>query len=420
MRIRGIGLLAVVATGVLIVTSAIEAQLPHDTMYVASSNGEKAGNALVAFNKAGTLTSIVPLTLGASPASLTMGARNEEILIWDRTLVHKYHVLGGVVNLTTLLGTGIRCGDLDEDGGMIWASNSGSVYKSDTTSCTQIITVTTMPGYTFDAVCLNGTTGDYLLAGKDSKNTTWDLFFMDVNGYVFQTLTGLPGITGLDWSPWSGDVYATFNTGSGGVLRITQEGRVSTLNMASTPSMASPGSLEVREQPTEILLCTEAGTSPQHLTFLTTGGHVTSLHTSSGKFHPADAEFMCNRQVWALGSWNVGKIGFLSVNFGAQQAGKFYQVALAWGHTPGIPVKNVGTIHLALDNLFYSSILLGPPVFQDFTGVLDARGKASPYVNIPYVNELIGVHAYGAAVAFDNPGGITAISNCWPFTFGWT
>jgi len=265
------------------------------------------------------------------------------------------------------------------------------------------------------------------VAGNKKGNSTSDLFIMDVNGFISSSLSGLPLITGLDWSPWTGDLVATCNSPLAGMIRIDLQGKVTTVNIPVNSATSTLTGIEVREQPSEAFLCTEAGSAPQHLTLITPGGQVTTLHTSSGKFSPTDAEFLEGRPLWATSAWNVGLKGTLSLNFGAAQAGKTYQIALSWGHMPGIPVTGVGPnsvsghIHVAPDGLFFASMLNGPPVFNNFSGTLNSWGqpKQTPYVNIPDLWILVGLHLNGAAVAYDK-NGITAISNCWSNILRWT
>ena len=98
-------------------------------------------------------------------------------------------------------------------------------------------------------------------------------------------------------------------------------------------------------------------------------------------------------------------------------ASQQYQVALSFGFTPGIPVPGVGTIHLVVDPLFLTSILAGPPTFENFGGVLDSTGAAPNPVafTVPFIPSLQGIRIFGSAVTF-GPGGIQAISNSWGVT----
>jgi hypothetical protein len=402
-------------------TLGLTAQIPSGTKYVASSFGGQAGNAIVTFDSTGAITSIIPLASATSPAAIVMGKRNDEMLVFDSNRLHQIHVITGAQNYTTYQGPSTTGGLLDEDAGLVWCTSQGLLLKANDLSCTQLYTITYMPNHRFQTVGQNGSTGDYVVSAQDQTNQQWQLFTIDSNGAILQTLTGMPRITGLDWSPWSGHMYASFDTGNGGVLRIDSTGQVTTLPLPLTPATAGLASVEVREQPYEELVATEGGTDPQHVLVLDLKGSLTSFHTSKGRFAPSDLAILGQRPLWATTPWNVGHLAELSVQFGPAHASEYYQVALSFGHGPGIPVPGRGTIHLTVDALFQTSFQIGSPTFGFFAGKLDKDGKApiDPQIFIPDLTVLIGTRIYGGAVTF-NATGITEVSNCWGVTLRWT
>ncbi|MBN2490466.1 MAG: hypothetical protein JXQ29_06420 [Planctomycetes bacterium] len=407
------------AVAVLVLAAAAAAQLPSGTRYVASSPGASAGNAIVGFDAAGVVTTIVPLQNATTPASIAMASDNEQVLVWDHNLLHAYHIVSGAQNPRTLVAPGLSGGLLHEDGGMTWACSQGLLLKSDDQACTKLYTVTSIPTDVFGCVGWNGSTGEWVVAARDSAATTWKLLYIDSIGWVSRTLTGLAEPTGIDWSPWSGDLYVA--DAAGGVIRIDGQGGITTIRLPAVPARAELQGLEMREQPVEELVLVEGGAAPQHLAIATPGGGLVALHTSSGTFAPSDVALVQERQIWALNQWALGKLGTLHVGFGPAQAGKFYQVALSFGHTPGIALGPLGTVHLNPDGLLLTSLLVGAPVFNSFCGVLDSRGRAAsnPTVLVPNDFALYGLRIFGGAIAFDQSG-ITALSNCWATTLTYT
>jgi len=419
---RGLLLGLVGIVGLLLATTSIApAQIPSGSIYAASSIGEKAGKAIVAFDASGKVTTIVPLTTGVIPASIAMAPGNRDMLVWDQNRLFRFDVLTGAQVMTTIVAPGLTAGLVDEDGGFVWTTSSGLLLKANDLACTKLVTLVNMPTHTFQNACWNGSTGEWIVAAKDNLKTSWDLLYFDSTGFITTSIVGVPAPTGLDWSPWNGHVYATYFANGGGVIEIDSKGKVTTLNVANVPARANLAGIEVCEQPREEFVCVEGGSAPQHLALLDPKGGITSLHSSSGLFDPSDVEVIGQRPLWAMSTFGLGKVGTLYLNFGPSQAKKLYQIVLSFGHTQGINLGRVGTIHLDYDALFLASILAGAPIFNHFSGTLDQAGRANPipYVAVPNDWALYGLRVYGAAIAFDQTG-VTAISNCWGATLTYT
>ncbi len=79
-------------------------------------------------------------------------------------------------------------------------------------------------------------------------------------------------------------------------------------------------------------------------------------------------------------------------------AGHHYQVAASLGRGP----FHLGTchIHLSVDHLFWNSLLVGPPVFNGYTGTLDSTGSAVAWMRIPNIHSLVGIVVYHAAISY--------------------
>lgn len=94
--------------------------------------------------------------------------------------------------------------------------------------------------------------------------------------------------------------------------------------------------------------------------------------------------------------------------------GHFHALAASFGFSPGIPIPQ-GVIPLNPDDLFYLS-RLAPQIFKNFSGQLDATGRAAATLAIPNV-PIIGVRIFLAGLAFDGKGAVKVISEPMGLTF---
>ena len=97
--------------------------------------------------------------------------------------------------------------------------------------------------------------------------------------------------------------------------------------------------------------------------------------------------------------------------------GKPYQFGSSLGAGP-TPVGKL-LLGLARDDLLMVSVFgLWPQVFRDYTGTLDAAGKARAMIAIPRHSVLIGTRIHTAAVTLDpaRPSGIRSVSQTTSFT----
>ena len=97
---------------------------------------------------------------------------------------------------------------------------------------------------------------------------------------------------------------------------------------------------------------------------------------------------------------SIGGINRISLlNF---PVGQYYLVAASFGQTP----LTIGgyTICLAPDNLFFTSLLVGPPVFTSYGGVTTICGTGQARLAIPTIPALRGLCVYHAAIAYTNRG----------------
>jgi hypothetical protein len=116
----------------------------------------------------------------------------------------------------------------------------------------------------------------------------------------------------------------------------------------------------------------------------------------------------------ATGTPNVG--GSLTLNLKGKTPGAVYQAACSQTNFPGIPIDS-RRIPLTPDALMVASLTL-PPVFANFTGVLDGNAAGQAAINFPAVPQLAGLSFFAGfvEVAPGAPSGIAAISNDHPIT----
>lgn len=404
-----------IALGVAVLAIAgapVAAQLPANAAYVAANISP--GNGILVYDAVGNVTTLIGVPGTGLAGALAMDATNDGLMIWSTNGVQRYDIATGALTSTTLTGTAIAWGCLDDDGGMLWVdgTTSGSLYRSvDTagTATTILWTGATMP-FT-NAVCWDGTTGTYVVAewGQPGLAT-----FLTRNGTVIRTVGSLAFLSGLDWSPWTGDVIAS---AFGSLIRLPRAGGQTPLGSGALPLVTTNG-VEVLEQNTlnrEQFLAVDYGSDNTYLSLVDGAGNVSTLN--GGRFAPVDCEVVRGRPLWTANRWLVGNTGRMHLTFGPARAGDSYQVAMSSAHRPGLPL-GPRTLHLAIDPLFLLTARnLAPALFQNFSGTLDGNGRATPapQVAIPQLTGLRGVRVFAGAVAY-NAGGISAVSNCWGTT----
>lgn len=89
-----------------------------------------------------------------------------------------------------------------------------------------------------------------------------------------------------------------------------------------------------------------------------------------------------------------------------------YQAACSFSRTPTTSIGFNRELALGFDPLFISSLVVGPPTFQAFSGTLDAKGNGVAGVLIPNITALKGQVFYVAYVTLKSnaPGGIWSYS----------
>jgi len=89
---------------------------------------------------------------------------------------------------------------------------------------------------------------------------------------------------------------------------------------------------------------------------------------------------------------------------------QFYQLAASLSQRPGITVGGC-TIYLGLDPIFLYSLLIGPPLFNNYGGQLSSAGAGTGTFIAPTIPATIGLCVYHAGVVYTNRGVILDCSN---------
>jgi hypothetical protein len=314
------------STLLLVAACAVSAraQLPSGSRYAAIAADTLSNGWLYAFDAAGLVTTVQPLPF-QNPVSLEMAPTNDALLIWQHSALWRYDLATGGTTMTPLppaVGPFVW-GALDEDGGMIWGEQFGSMYKSDDLTGAN---PRALRGNNMNLSAIgawNGTTGGYVQSITGIVPFLSGFSFLDRSGAQTLLLTGPLGLTGIDWSPWTGDVWFIRPGSMGaGVGRVTQAGQVTAVGPSGPLNVYGEG-IKVRGQPLEDLVCVEGNAfqAPDYLYTITPAGTATTLATLATGAGLVDVELLGSRPLWATGPWRAGATGSLSLSFGAAQAG---------------------------------------------------------------------------------------------------
>lgn len=129
-----------------------------------------------------------------------------------------------------------------------------------------------------------------------------------------------------------------------------------------------------------------------------------------GQFMALKMELKIDRRnvLVAADTVKVGQTAVIQIL--AAPPGKFYRMAASFGQYPGF---NLGSWKICLvpDNLFILSLVVGPPLFLGYTGVVGAGGQAAGQLKVPNIPALAGLCVYHAAVIFDQSGIVGATNS---------
>jgi len=409
---------------VLLLAGGLAAQpWPADAVYAVSNFGV-IGNRLMGFTAGGAAVYSVPLPpAGGSADSICMNPRNDTLIIADTDQVHRMVLTaGGFLPDVARPDGAITWLDVDEDGGIVWCTSAGRIFRAATVGGAAVL-LKNDPGFAYNAIAWNGSTGGYV-AARFAGDGDGRLYFLDRDGVVVRVVGGLTYLSGVDWDPFTGHVIVTrFGGAASPSLYAVPGAGVPIPYGPPDARTATAQSVEVIENPKFPFLPrhprrfvgVEYGGAPRHIYRKSPDAVVPSAVFTHDAFGPSDLEVVRSRQVWGLHGWRQGKTAKFSVNFGPACAAERYKVVLsATGHTPGIRFGAAGTLHIVWDWLSVLSFLEAPP-FHFFSGVLNLEGRAAPDPRVDIPAGTAGLRIYAGAVAY-NAGGVIEISNCYGVT----
>ncbi len=143
-----------------------------------------------------------------------------------------------------------------------------------------------------------------------------------------------------------------------------------------------------------------------------TGDGFGNSHSNAGEVHCVSGRFLSRGILTVKNVPAAGNTVDLKL---CAEAAANYVVAASAATAPPIATP-YGDIHLALDPLFYFSVLTPAPYFTNMTGVLDASGRGTAHVNIP-LGMPAGLRIYLAFVTYDGTNTILTISDTTALTF---
>lgn len=98
---------------------------------------------------------------------------------------------------------------------------------------------------------------------------------------------------------------------------------------------------------------------------------------------------------------SIGNTALLSLSGG--HSASFYQIAASVSGKTPVPL-GAYTIFLTPDAVFWASVLIGPPVFNSYAGILSRSGTGGGKFATPNTPLLVGITIYHAAISYDRSG----------------
>jgi hypothetical protein len=319
----------------------------------------------------------------------------------------------GVLTTIVALGTGPFATDavLDQDGTFVGLSvGGGGLWRSDPVTGRTTLLVPT--GNRIQAgVCIDGDTGDYILAFAAGFASLGELLRVDRRTLAVTTIVGgLGTLSSVDFEPSTGD-FVVSDFGFVKVLRVHRSGAWSIVNTSFPPDAQA-----VRVDP-------ETGN------LLTGGGGVVGLMTPAGVVLRSHTPPLTNLTITGLELYGSRKVSGAGPATGGSaypirfafplSGGRAYVGALSTGLRPGFPLADGTGRTIQLDvtsPLFPISIGGLPGATTGFAGVLDGAGHASGSILIP-AGFPPGVRVFVSAVALHPglPSGLDT-ANTWGVT----
>jgi hypothetical protein len=380
-----------------------------------------ASNGATALIRVDPTTGQASTILAGQPAghlnAVFMDRNNVDLAAVQTTVNGAYHVVSctplGVLSTIVALGPGPLAIDaaLDQDGTFVGLSvGGGGLWRSDPATGRTTLLVPT-GNRIQSGLCLDGDTGDYVLAFAAGFSTIGELLRVDRRTLAVTTiLGGLGTISSVDFEPASGDFVVT-DPGFPHLLRVHRSGAWSTVNENFPPDAQA-----VR-------------VDPETANLLAGGGGTVGLLGPTGTLIRSHAppvpgltitglELYGSRKVSGAGPATGGSAYQIRFAF-PQSAGRAYVAALSTGLRPGFALADGTGRTIQLDvtsPLFPISIGGLPGLTTGFAGVLDGSGQATGSILIP-AGFPAGFRLFVSAVALHPglPSGLDT-ANTWGVT----
>jgi hypothetical protein len=375
---------------------AAAAQARPGDLLIAHQSGPPYNSSILALTPGATQVSTVATFQPTSLRGVMVGANNTHYYACARTVVYEVTPTGAITTLQPLIPVGSFGAwiELDEDGQLLVGSGfagQGGLMRMDPR--TGAVTATLMQNAFPLSFCLDRDTGEIVVA----DGGTGQLVRIRRDGSI--TTVGQ-----VNQYPYSMDFHLP--TGDCLIGSMSAIYRLSRWNSLTTFT-AVPWSMKALAVFGDGTVAAGGNNVPAMLHYDARGGLIGTLLTATMSNVCMAVEDEHN--LWGLNAPSVGGLLNLSVRFAAHPR-KPYVVAASFSPRPGIPVAG-RVIPLYPDDLFRATFAL-PQVFVHFVGLLDAQGRASPYVLVPKHMSLQGLRFFFAAVVIDSaaPGGIAAVS----------
>jgi hypothetical protein len=285
--------------------------------------------------------------------------------------------------------------ELDQDGTWLCALANGNAsfpfprtllrVNPNTGTATTIVTNGAARG-TFNAVCLDGDTGDFMIGLFDDPAPGGALLRIDrLTSAITTVAAGLGRISTIDFEPATG-TFAVGRFDPPELLRVTPGGEVTTI--ATIPNV---NALKVHDETGNLAVAGGADVS-----ILTSAGVVVGTRTIDG-YSLTGVEIDGSRKVSGSGTFAAGQVYTIRFSFPLSPCAS-YVAALSGSLRPGLALADGRTIHLAADPFFLMSVGGLPGLTTGFAGTLDTSGRAAGALTPPAWWPA-GIRLYVSAVA---------------------
>jgi len=388
--------LLLAACCILLMADASPAQAKPGDLIIAHQSGPPFGSAILATTPRSNTMSTVAVFQPTTLRGVMVGADNTHYYSVARMAVYKVAPGGIVTTMLQMIPVGSfgAWNDLDENGEILvgsgFAGQGGLMRIDPTTSQVTSILIQQVFPLSF---CLDRFNGDIVM-GDGGMGV---LMRIRRDGTITTVNTMSTFVYSMDFHHPTGDVLIG---STHAIYRLSPFGHLTTF----APIPYSMKALAVFGDGS---VAAGGNNVPAILHYDAQGNLLGTIYNNN----------LCNvcmvvedeHNLWGLNTPSVGGILNLSIRF-AGHPGKLYLAAASLSPRPGIRVGG-RTIPLYPDDLFKISLTM-PWLFANFSGFLDQKSRALPYVVIPKDPNLRGVRIFLAAIVVDPtaPSGIAAIS----------